>query len=98
AGTFSVWYFNHRMPISPHRYSEILSTVVLTADASDPIGHELLSLARQYTGPQAPSFEDAPALKRALAALPGAAVLIERGLTAYRADHAAGVAALHGLL
>jgi len=29
-GSFSAWYFEHRLPIAPERYSEILRTVVRT--------------------------------------------------------------------
>src|SRR5215468_5808494 len=45
-GSFSAWYHEHRLPIRPHRYSEILRTVVAAAGASSDLpGRELLDLA-----------------------------------------------------
>src|SRR5581483_8584947 len=32
-GSFSAWYFEHRLPIGPSRYGEILDKVVTTAGA-----------------------------------------------------------------
>ena len=32
-GSFSAWYFEHRLPIAPERYSEILRTIVKEAGA-----------------------------------------------------------------
>ena len=34
-GSFSAWYFEHRLPIAPERYSEILRTIVKEAGAED---------------------------------------------------------------
>ena len=34
-GSFSAWYYEHRLPIGPARYSEILQKVVLVAGAND---------------------------------------------------------------
>ena len=34
-GTFSAWYYEHRLPISPSRYGEILRTVVAAAGAEN---------------------------------------------------------------
>ena len=45
----------------------------------------------EYGTPGAPSYAQAPELKQRLAADPGAADVIERGLVAYRADHENGV-------
>jgi (1->4)-alpha-D-glucan 1-alpha-D-glucosylmutase len=98
-GSFSAWYFEHRFPINPQRYSDIIKTVVATAHAGDEsAGRALLSLANEYARPGTPSTKDAPALKQRLAGIEGAATIIERGLSAYRADHEAGVSALHRLL
>ena len=36
-GSFSAWYFEHRLPIAPERYSEILRTIVKEADAEDSL-------------------------------------------------------------
>lgn len=98
-GSFSAWYFDHRFAINPQRYSDILKTIVAAADAADePVGGELLALAREYGRPGVPSYAEAPVLKQRLAALAEAVPVIERGLAAYRTDHEAGVNALHRLL
>ena len=34
-GSFSAWYFEHRLPIAPERYSEILRTIVKEAGAEE---------------------------------------------------------------
>src|SRR6201986_2097589 len=34
-GTFSAWYYEHRLPIAPDRYSEILQAIVKEAAADD---------------------------------------------------------------
>ena len=34
-GSFSAWYFEHRLPIAPERYGEILRTIVKEAGAED---------------------------------------------------------------
>jgi (1->4)-alpha-D-glucan 1-alpha-D-glucosylmutase len=98
-GSFSAWYFQHRFPINPQRYSDIIKTVVAAADAAEePAGRALLALAAEYARPGAPSYAQAPALKADLAAIDGATAVIARGLAAYRADHEAGVNLLHRLL
>ena len=96
-GAFSAWYFEHRLPIAPRSYGEILRKVVSQAEASKgQIRKQLLELARRPVS----SHEDACGLKRALATIPGAAVLIQQGLRAYRAKPNDGTAAatLHRLL
>jgi (1->4)-alpha-D-glucan 1-alpha-D-glucosylmutase len=99
AGSFSAWYFDHRFPINPQRFSDILKTVVAAAHAAEqPAGHALLALAAAYGTPGAPSYSQAPELKQRLAAEPGAAAIIGRGLVAYRADGENGVNLLHRLL
>lgn len=99
AGSFSAWYFDHRFPINPQRFSDILKTVVAAAKAAEaPAGRALLALATEYGTPGAPSWSQAPELKRRLAAEPGAAEVIERGLVAYRASAENGVNLLHRLL
>src|SRR3954468_8130239 len=98
-GSFSVWYFGQRFPINPHRYADIIRTVVAAAQAADqPAGRVLLALADAHARPGQPSYGSAPELKQRLAGNDGAAAIIERGLIAYRADHEAGVSALHRLL
>ena len=85
-GSFSAWYFDHRLPITPNRYREILQVVVTAADAaSHPAARQLLAVAAQYQGLQRPRHHDAPAMKAALAAIDGGADIIDRGLSAYQA-------------
>ncbi len=99
AGSFSAWYFDHRFPINPQRYADIIKTVVPTANGvEEPAGRALHELANENTRPGQPSYAAAPELKRRLAGIDGAAAIIDRGLVAYRADHEAGVSALHRLL
>jgi len=100
-GSFSAWYFEHRLPIAPQRYPELLQTIVHYAGATnDDAGRELLSLAARYQGLRHPDRKEAPEMKSALAHLSGGADLINRGLGAYRAgpDHPAATLALHHLL
>jgi (1->4)-alpha-D-glucan 1-alpha-D-glucosylmutase len=100
-GSFSAWYFEHRLPIAPERYSEILRSVVKQAGADDdPAGKRLLELASRYTGLRHPNRKEAPAFKAELRDIPGAADIIARGLDAYRAgpDHAEQTLVLHRLM
>src|SRR6201994_619628 len=47
-GSFSAWYFEHRLPIAPERYSEILRTIVKDADAAETAaGKAILALAAE---------------------------------------------------
>src|SRR3954465_8205537 len=51
-GSFSAWYYEHRLPITPPRYGEILEKVVTEALARDqPVGWQLIELASRYRGP-----------------------------------------------
>src|SRR3954470_20289519 len=100
-GCFSAWYFEHRLPIAPERYSEILRTVVKEANAADTAaGKEILALAAQQKGLRHPNRTEAPVFKQQLAAIDGAAEIIARGLDAYRAgpDRPTQIQALHMLL
>jgi (1->4)-alpha-D-glucan 1-alpha-D-glucosylmutase len=84
-GSFSAWYYEHRLPIGPNRYGEVLQKVVAVAGASDePAGRELLRLAARHRGPHSPAREQAAAFKRELASIAGGKDVIERGLRAYR--------------
>jgi (1->4)-alpha-D-glucan 1-alpha-D-glucosylmutase len=99
--SFSAWYFEHRLPIAPERYREMLRTIVRQAGAeSEPAGKQLLDLALRHTGPRRPSHDDAPAFKAELKEIAGSAEIIARGLDAYRAgpDRASQTLALHHLL
>ena len=100
-GAFSAWYYEHRLPIGPERYGEILRMIVKQADAADSdAGRALLALAAQHKGLRHPNYQEAPAFKRDLAAVTGGAELIARGLEAYRAgpDRPVQTQALHNLL
>src|SRR6266404_3672603 len=45
-GSFSAWYFEHRLPIAPERYREILRSLVKEAGAeADTAGKRILDLA-----------------------------------------------------
>src|SRR5258705_7609675 len=100
-GSFSAWYFEHRLPIAPERYSEILHTVVREAGAEeDAVGKYILELASRYRGLRHPNRSEAPAFKAELKNIAGSADIIARGIEAYRAgpDRPAQMLALHHLL
>jgi (1->4)-alpha-D-glucan 1-alpha-D-glucosylmutase len=100
-GSFSAWYFEHRLPIAPERYGEMLRMIVRDAGAeNEPAGKQLSDLASRHTGPRRPSRDDAPAFKTELKGIAGSAEIIARGLDAYRAgpDRPAQTLALHHLL
>src|SRR6478752_1259832 len=85
-GSFSAWYFEHRLPIAPERYSEILRNVVKDAGAEETTaGKAILALASRYRGLRHPNRKEAPAFKVELQAIAGSGEIIERGLAAYRA-------------
>src|SRR5215216_3672515 len=100
-GSFSAWYFEHRLPIAPERYGEILRTAAKEAGAEESVpGRALLALASRYQGPRRPNAKEAPAFKTELKGIAGAADIITNGLAAYRAgpDRTAQTLALHHLL
>lgn len=100
-GSFSAWYFDHRLPIAPERYSEILRVAVNESGAQDdPTGKQILEHAENYRGLHRPHRLEAPAFKTGLTAIPGAAAVIARGLNAYRAGvgRPTQIQALHSLL
>jgi (1->4)-alpha-D-glucan 1-alpha-D-glucosylmutase len=100
-GSFSAWYYQHRLPIGPNRYGEILQKVVAQACAgAEPAGRRLLEFAARYRGPHNPSRAEAAPFKAELAAISGGSEVIERGLSAYDAGSGdpAAVLALHSLL
>ena len=100
-GSFSAWYFEHRLPIAPERYGEVLRMIVKEADAAETEpGERLLALAARYTGLRRPNRKEAPAFKAELKEIAGAADIIARGLAAYGAgkDRTAQTLALHHLL
>jgi (1->4)-alpha-D-glucan 1-alpha-D-glucosylmutase len=100
-GSFSAWYFEHRLPIALERYSGILDMVVKEAAAENSAaGERILDLASRYKGLSHPNRKEAPAFKAAIKNIDGGADLIARGLAAYRAgpDRAAQTLSLHSLL
>jgi (1->4)-alpha-D-glucan 1-alpha-D-glucosylmutase len=100
-GSFSAWYFEHRLPIAPQRYSEILRAIVKQAGAAaSPAGKAVLDLASRYTGLSHPNRQEAPAFKQALKDIAGGADIVARGLEAYRAQpgRTTQITALHHLL
>ncbi|MEH2511993.1 (1-_4)-alpha-D-glucan 1-alpha-D-glucosylmutase [Nitrobacteraceae bacterium AZCC 1564] len=102
-GSFSAWYYEHRLPIAPERYSEMLRVMVAEAEgstATTEAGRKILELAARYTGLHRPNRSEAPELKAALAGDPAIRSIIEHGLSAYRAgpDRDTQTKALHSLL
>ncbi|HLZ05846.1 MAG TPA: malto-oligosyltrehalose synthase [Bradyrhizobium sp.] len=100
-GSFSCWYYEHRLPIAPERYGEVLRMIVRQAGAEDSdTGQRILALASHYRGLRHPNRQEAPQFKAELKAIGGGAEIIRKGLSAYRAgiEHAAETLALHHLL
>jgi (1->4)-alpha-D-glucan 1-alpha-D-glucosylmutase len=100
-GSFSCWYFEHRLPIAPGRYGEVLRVAVKEAGAEvSETGKRILALASRYRGLRHPNRREAPQFKRELKGISGGADIIERGLSAYRggADRNAQTLTLHHLL
>src|SRR3954454_2873856 len=98
-GSFAAWYFEHKLPINPQRYSEMLRTIVTAAHAeSEPAGHSLITLAHDYRDPNSPDYRGCPELKRRLKETEGGAEVIARGLRAYNKESETGLNALHRLL
>src|ERR1700757_2813279 len=55
AGNFSCWYFEHRLPIAPERYSEVLRMAVKEAGAeTTEAGEHILPPAPPPRGPRDP--------------------------------------------
>src|ERR1700726_2613669 len=76
-GSFSAWYFEHRLPIAPERYSEILHTVVKEAGAENSVaGKRIHDLASRYKGLLHPNRKEAPVFKAEVKDIDGAADLI----------------------
>jgi (1->4)-alpha-D-glucan 1-alpha-D-glucosylmutase len=100
-GSFSAWYFEHRLPIAPERYGEILHTIVKEVAAENSAaGRRILDLASRYKGLRHPNRKEAPAFKAELMGIAGAADMIALGLAAYKAgpDRPAQTQTLHHLL
>ena len=57
-GSLSAWYFEHRLPIAPERYSEILRTVAREAGVEhSPEGRRILALAVALQGAAPPQSQ-----------------------------------------
>lgn len=100
-GSLSAWYFEHRLPIAPERYGEILRHAVKEAAAEDSTaGKRIIELASRYEGLRHPNRKEAPRFKAELKSIAGSTEIIARGLDAYRAgaDRPAQTLALHHLL
>src|ERR1700737_1335934 len=100
-GSFSAWYFEHRLPIAPERYGEILNTIVKEAAAENSaVGKRILDLASRYKGLRHPNRKKAPAFKAELKDIAGGEEIIMRGIPPYRAgaDRPAQTLVLHHLL
>jgi (1->4)-alpha-D-glucan 1-alpha-D-glucosylmutase len=99
AGAFVAWYFEHKFPINPQRYGDVIKGLVAAADAADdPAGRALLDIAAEHSDPRSPSYDEAPEFKRRIAATAGAKSLIARGLAAFDPGTEVGIRALHRLL
>src|SRR3981189_16862 len=73
-GSFSAWYFEHRLPIAPERYGEMLPPIVREAGAeADTAGKRILDLASRPKGLRHPNRTDAPAFKAELKSIAGSA-------------------------
>src|ERR1700710_635251 len=99
-GSFSAWYFEHRLPIAPERYGEILRGVVKQAGAEESeAGKRIVDLASRTAGLRRPNRKEAPAFKAELKGIAGGAEVIGAGLSAYRPapDRPAQTLALHHL-
>ncbi|MBV9632599.1 MAG: malto-oligosyltrehalose synthase [Xanthobacteraceae bacterium] len=96
-GSFSAWYFDHRLPIAPQCYAGILRRVAGCVQSRDAT---LAAALRTLAHERADTPEHARALKSALAQLSGGADLIQSGLRAYRPDRQqpAATATLHRLV
>jgi (1->4)-alpha-D-glucan 1-alpha-D-glucosylmutase len=98
-GSFSAWYYAHRLPIVPRCYRGIVEAAVRHAD--DPptdAGRALLDHVRARGRPGHPTYPEAGGFKRALAAIAGGAQVITAGLAFYRPGGPGGSRALHRLL
>src|SRR4051812_25731152 len=59
-GSFSFWYFDHKLPVRPSRYSEILKAVIAHVGAGDDeAGRALTEIAQRYSDPRRPAYDEA---------------------------------------
>lgn len=98
-GSFSAWYFDHRFPISPARYSDILRSVAARSDDLQ-VRDRVTELATRYSALQLADRERALSLKNDLREFDPGGDLMKFGLLAFDAGEGrpAETAALHNLL
>jgi (1->4)-alpha-D-glucan 1-alpha-D-glucosylmutase len=98
-GSFSVWYYEHRLPIAPNCYGRILRRLLAEARIGHDLpGRALLALAEQFARLDDNARDQAAALKGRLLASENIESIVERGLDAYRPGRSGAVKALHWLL
>ena len=97
-GSFSAWYFEHRLPIAPATYRGILRRIVRCAGTASAPSHAIVALTERTCGYGHPTRGEAPAFKAALAAIPGSGELIRAGLGGFSGKTEGGMHALHRLL
>jgi (1->4)-alpha-D-glucan 1-alpha-D-glucosylmutase len=98
-GSFSAWYYEHRLPIALAQYGGIVRALVAQACAREtPAARRLLELVARH--PNGPLRDAAAAFKQQFAAIAGADEIIGCGLSAYRAAPSSPAATfvLHALL
>ena len=100
-GSFSAWYFEHRLPIAPERYGEILRNIVREAGAEDSdAGKRILDLASRYKGLRHPNARKRLPSRRSCAASPEAPRSSRAGSKRFgpEPDRPSQTLALHHLL
>ena len=84
-GSFSAWYYEHRLPIAPQPLRRDPAEGGRRCAAGDePAGRQLLELAARYRGAAHPPAIKRRPCKAELTAIAAAGEVIERGLAAYR--------------
>lgn len=100
-GSFSIWYYEHRLPVAPQRYGDILMTAANESQARGIEAHpQLIVMAKRFTAIRRSGRDSLRELKSELATLADAHDVIRLGLDAYRAgrDRPTQTLALHHLL
>ena len=92
AGSFSLWYFDHRLPVCPADYPALLEPARAALDDADPVGGALGALIEGFA-----ARRPADDLKRRLARLVAGAPTLARALESVVRSRN-GAAALQGIL
>lgn len=97
-GSFSAWYFEHRLPINPVHYPEILRAIATTASPADR--ELLMAVAGEYTSARLADWTQAENLKARLRQKQNVTAVETSGMMSYQAgaSNPAQTAALHQLL